>query len=137
MSTFLDTNVLVYAFDRSDAQKSDRAREVLAAGVSSDERYVISTQVLSEFYVVVTRKLDPPLKHSDAMAALDRFISLQVITPSGQMIIEAAAVADAHHISLWDALIVRSARAGMCDRILTEDLNDGSTITGVRIENPF
>lgn len=137
MRSFLDTNVLVYLFDRSDPAKQARAREVVREGAGGDEDYVVSTQVLLEFYAVVTSKLEPPLAHDTAVRVVERLSALPVVAPSPGMVVEAMQFAHEHVLSIWDALIVRAARAAICDRILTEDLADGSVLGGVRVENPF
>lgn len=132
--TFLDTNVLVYLFDRDEPRKQARARELIA-----DEALflVVSTQVLSEFYVVATRKLARPLDAAAASLAVDRFSEFFVVGSDAAMVRAAIGTAQRSQLSYWDALIVEAAVSANCERILTEDLNPGSTTRGMRIENPF
>jgi predicted nucleic acid-binding protein len=132
--TFLDTNVLVYAFDDAEPQKRDRARALLAAPPAP---LVISTQVIGEFYVVVTRKLARPLPDRDAAAAVEQLMRFPVMPVDAQLTVAAVRTSQAAQLSYWDALIIESAKASGCDRLLTEDLTDGSTLRSVRIENPF
>ncbi len=134
MATFVDTNVAVYAYDYGSPTKRRRAIEVLD---SPDDRLMISTQVLSEFYWTVTRKLDPPLAPSRATEAAERLSALPVITVDRDLVLAALATSDRHQLAVWDALIVEAAARGGCDRVLTEDLTDGQEIRGVRLENPF
>lgn len=134
--TLLDTNVLVYAFDDDEPAKQRRARDILRdAGRTGG--YVFSTQVLSEFYVVVTRRLARPLAPADAERAVGSLAELPVTPVDRHSVVAAVARSRAHSISLWDALIVQSAVESNCTRLLTEDLDAGSEIDGVRIENPF
>ncbi len=135
-SVFLDTNVLVYLFDGDSPQKRLRARQVLSSAVGAG-RVVISTQVLQEFYVTVTRKLGSPLSESDAEVAVDDLSALDVQSVDTALVKAAIATSRAHRLSLWDALIVESARAAGCERLLSEDMNHGQSLAGVRVENPF
>lgn len=132
--SFVDTNVLVYAFDDGEPAKRDRARELLAA---PDAPLTISAQVIGEFYVVVTRKLATPLDDADAAVAVAELLRLPVVPLDGELARAAIATSRSARLSYWDALIVEAAAAAGCDRLLTEDLAHGATIRSVRIENPF
>lgn len=133
---FVDTNVLVYLFDTDAPAKRKRSRELLAAdGVEG--RLVISTQVLQELFVTLTRKLAVPLPPDQALAILDSLEELPVTTIDRPLVRAAAELSIRHRISLWDALIVEAARTGGCRVLLTEDLQHGWEIGGLRVENPF
>lgn len=133
---FVDTNVLVYLFDSDAPAKRERARELLAThGVEG--RLVISTQVLQELFVTLTRKLAVPLAPAQALAVLDSLEELPVTTIDRPLVRSAAALSIGHRISLWDALIVEAARASGCRMLLTEDLQHGWEVAGLRVENPF
>ncbi len=134
---FLDTNVLVYAFDNDEAAKQERAREILQDAGNADVVYVISTQVLQEFYSVVTRKLSSRLSEEDAERAVWGLAHLPVVSADTQLVLTAIALSRQHQLSLWDALILRAAEKADCSRLLTEDLQDGLQIGRVRVENPF
>jgi predicted nucleic acid-binding protein len=134
VSTFLDTNIPVYAYDHGSTWKRRRAVEILA---SHPDRLVVSSQVLSEFYWAVTRKLDPPLAAEAALEATQKLAALPVVASDRALVLSAIETSRRHQISLWDALIVEAAARGGCDCLLTEDLNDGQEIRGIRIENPF
>ncbi len=121
----------MYAHDFADPVKQARAARILTAG-----EWVVSTQVMQEFFVVVTRRLAHPLTESTALAVLARLADGAVGTDAA-MVTAAAESSIRNRISLWDALIVQAARRGECDRLLTEDLNDGQVIDGVTVENPF
>jgi predicted nucleic acid-binding protein len=133
-SAFVDTNVVVYAFDEDEPAKQERAREVLSG---ADQLLVLSTQVLAEFYVTVTRKLARPLDASTARQAVEQLSELPVVPTDADLVLAAIDVSDRHQLSFWDGLIVQAASSAGCDTILTEDLSHGSVIAGVSVDNPF
>lgn len=133
--TFVDTNVWVYAVDAGDPAKRARARAKLAP--LPDRELVISAQVLSEFYIVVTRKLDPPLVEDVAAAMVDQMARLPVVALDAALMVAAIARSRESRISLWDALILQAAEAGGCDLVLSEDLTHGAAYGGIRVANPF
>ncbi len=134
-SAFLDTNVVVYAFDDDEPEKQERARAVLDAPAT--EVLVLSAQVLAEFYVTVTRKLARPLAPASAREAVAALSELPVVSADADLVLAGIEVSDRYQISLWDGLIVQAAVTAGCETILTEDLADGSLLAGVRIQNPF
>jgi predicted nucleic acid-binding protein len=131
---FVDTNVLVYAFDDATPAKRDRARALLT---TPGAPLVISAQVIGEFYMVVTRKLARPLDEGHAGAAVSELLRFPVMPIDSELARAAVSTSRAAQLSYWDALIVEAAAAAGCDRLLTEDLADGATIRSVRVENPF
>ena len=133
---FIDTNVLVYLFDRDTPAKQSIARRVLESD-GGDAHVVISTQVLQEFYVTVTRKLGTPLSEREAEGAARDLASLDVVDVDVEMVFRAIAGARTHKISLWDALIVEAGQTRSCRRLLTEDLQHGQLFGNLRVENPF
>jgi len=131
---FLDANILVYAQDRDSPAKRRRSREVIAALAESGAG-VISTQVLQEFYVAVTRKLGvAPLA---AKGVLQTFKVFEIVQTSPDLIEDAIDCSVLNGVSFWDALVVVAAAASGCTVVYSEDLNPGQTIQGVRIDNPF
>lgn len=135
-SVFIDTNVLVYAADPADPVKRHQARAVIAA-LASGGRAHVSTQVLQELFVALTRGSRPitnPERARSVVAAAAELAVVQITTPA---VFEAIDRARRLQLSFWDALIVGAARSAKCTRILSEDLNPSQTIDGVRIENPF
>jgi len=133
-SVFADTNVFVYLFDRDAPAKQRRARQILE---EEGDRLVLSTQVLQEFFVTVTRKLGQPLPESDAEAATRDLAAFEVVEPDLAMVLRSISSSRAWKISLWDALIVEAARARDCARLLSEDMQHGRLFGSVRVENPF
>lgn len=132
---FVDTNVLVYAFDRADAAKQQVATRLLQK--ADPARFVVSAQVLSEFYVTVTRKLAQPLARDAAADAVTRLAKLEVVPLTSDLVQLAIQRAADDVISYWDALIVEAARWAGCEVVLTEDLNHGQDFDGVAILDPF
>jgi predicted nucleic acid-binding protein len=133
-STFVDTNVLVYTVDRGEPAKRERALDMLA---QLDGRFVLSTQVLGELYVTLTRKLPRPVDAAQAVERVVRLSRHRVVGVDSAMVRAAIETSQRSQISYWDALIIEAAVAGGCDRILTEDLSAGQVIRGVEIVDPF
>lgn len=133
---FLDTNVLVYAYDKSEPRKQHKAQTLLAEGIER-ENAVISAQVLGEFFIVVTRRLTIPLSVDEAGHLIDLLSALPVVEVDLQLVKQAVSVHGAMQISYWDALIVCAAERAGCGRILSEDLNSGQDYRGAVVENPF
>lgn len=131
---FVDTNVLIYADDRRDAVKQARAREwLLALWESRSGR--LSTQVLSEYYVNVTRKLGLP--QGDARAKVRRFQLWQPWQIDHQTVETAWGVEARFGFSYWDSLILAAAAQSGCTHVLSEDLQHLQQIDNVQIINPF
>ena len=133
MSAFVDTNVVVYAFDTSDPEKQRRALGVLEGG----ERLVVSTQVLLETWWVLTRRLERPLSEDVAAEVVDELCRLPVVTTDAELVRRAIQTSRRFGLSVWDAMIIEAARSCGCDRVLTEDLQAGQELDGVVVENPF
>ena len=134
--TFIDTNIAVYAVDESPAQQRKHAI-ALTALTDNPSELAVSTQVLQEFYVVVTRKLVVPLDEKRAAAAVHGLAELAVVGTDTPLVLAAIETSRDTGLALWDALIVEAARQAGCARVLTEDLSHGQVIRGVRAENPF
>jgi predicted nucleic acid-binding protein len=133
--TFVDTNILIYAHDADAKSKHEVAKRVLAE-LWGQRTGVLSMQVLQEFYVNVTRRIKIPLPKSVARAVASTYATWCVETTPAH-ILSAFQIEDESRIGFWDALIVASAVKCGASRILSEDLNAGQMIAGVRIENPF
>jgi len=131
---FLDSNILIYGDDLDAMQKNETALEIIEEAVDSGCG-VISTQVLQEYFVNATRKLGVPPEIAQRKVAL--FSVMSVVRISVEDIYAAIDLLRLHQLSLWDALIIRCAAASGCNRVLTEDLQHGKVISGVKIENPF
>jgi predicted nucleic acid-binding protein len=132
--TFFDTNVLVYGDDAAYPEKQNIALDLIEAHLRRGTG-VISIQVLQEYFVNTTRKLG--LDPSSAKSKIEAFAKFRVIIPD---VADVLASVDLHrfgNISYWDALIFRCAKQGGCGVLLSEDMQHGQVVDGVRIVNPF
>jgi predicted nucleic acid-binding protein len=132
---FIDTNVWVYAVDRSDIAKQTTALALLEPTDESD--VVVSAQVIGEFFAVVTRKLAHTVPISDARAMVAQMIRLPVVAIDSRLVEAAIAGTDTWSLSYWDALIVAAAETSGCDRVLSEDMSHGVVYGSVQVQNPF
>ncbi|HEY6249227.1 MAG TPA: PIN domain-containing protein [Candidatus Angelobacter sp.] len=132
---FVDTNVLIYAYD-IDADAKHRIAKNLLRELWSERNGILSLQVLQEFYVNVTRKISRPISKESARLVVTNYTVWCTDTTRAE-IATAFQIEDQVKISFWDALIVASALKSGAARILSEDLNAGQGIAGIRIENPF
>lgn len=98
---------------------------------------MLSTQVLQEFYVNVTRKIPSPLLRATARQIVRNYLVWQVEVLTPGMILRASEIEERHQLSFWDALVVVAALEGGATRLLSEDLNPGRTLEGIAVENPF
>ena len=133
---FVDTNVLLYAYDASTGDRHARARE-LVGRLGREHRGALSVQVLQEFYVNATRKIAVPLAPDLALERLRVLSRWRTHSPLAHDVIAAAEIAADHQLSLWDAMVIRSASELGCSTLWTDDLNHGQKISGVTIANPF
>lgn len=133
---FLDTNVLVYLYDRDAPEKQARSTAILENS-SRTADLVISTQVLQEFYVTVTRKFSRYVSDVETISAMRSLRELLTVQIDVAMIFNAVEIGRRFQLSFWDALIIEAARVAGCARLLTEDLQHGLRIGDLTIENPF
>jgi predicted nucleic acid-binding protein len=133
--SFVDTNVLVYAFDKSNSPKK-RVAQRLMNKLMEEDRLRVSTQVLQELFVTLTRKVSQVCSSEEALAVLEDLTAWPLMVVDYAAIRAAVGLADQAKLSFWDALVVVAARTGAVV-LYTEDLNDGQEILGVRISNPF
>ena len=132
--TFLDTNILLYAEDPRD----NRKQQIALALIVEHRRQrtgVISIQVLQEFFVNATAKLK--LDVDVARYKVEFHSGFQVVEPTSGDVLAAIDFQRLHRVSFWDALILHSAKQAGCRVLLSEDMQQGQTIDGVRIVNPF
>src|SRR5579872_776678 len=132
---FVDTNVLIYAYD-VDAKAKHQTAKRLLQDLWSERAGVLSLQVLQEFYVNVTRKIPHPISKESARMVVSNYAVWCIDTAPAE-ISTAFQIEDQSKIGFWDALIVASALKSGATRIFSEDLNAGQVIAGIRIENPF
>ncbi len=133
---FVDTNILIYAHDLDAGSKHDLAASIIKR-IWDEKTGVISTQVIQEFYVNVTRKIENPISASTARGIINNYFDWQVEVNGSETILVASEIEERHHLSFWDSLIIAAAYQARVEKILTEDLNPGQIIEGLVIENPF
>jgi predicted nucleic acid-binding protein len=133
---FLDTNVLVYAMNGEDRERSPVA-QLLVSELARDNRLRTSTQVMQELYVTLTGKGSRLLDSAQALRYLDQLAKHPVFMTDYPAIREAIELSSAHRFSFWDALIIVAAMRSRAQILYTEDLQHGRVIGGVRIVNPF
>jgi predicted nucleic acid-binding protein len=134
--TFVDTNILVYAHNKDAGRKHEIARNVISE-LWESRLGLLSTQVLQEFYLTLTRKIPLPLDRPTTRRILRNYFSWDVVLNDPPVILQASEIEETYKISFWDALIVSAAFSKNAATILTEDLNHGQVIEGIEINNPF
>jgi predicted nucleic acid-binding protein len=133
---FVDTNVFVYNRDLSQKVKQQNAeRWVSSLWQARSGR--ISMQVLQEFYVTVTEKLDPKIPKSSARDDVRDLMAWRPLHPDLKLLESAWSFQDRFKVSWWDSLIVAAAHSSKCQYILSEDLQDGQMFDEVRVISPF
>ncbi|MGQ0680478.1 MAG: PIN domain-containing protein [Actinomycetota bacterium] len=133
---FVDTNVLLYAYDTSAGARHERARELIGR-LGRTRQGALSVQVLQEFYVNATAKVAVPLRPDVARQRIEVLGRWPTHAPTVNDVIAASMISEGHRISFWDAMIIRSAAEMGCPRVWTEDLSHGQELAGVEVANPF
>ena len=133
---FVDTNVLIYAHDQ-DAGKKYAVASKLVEELWGNHLGVVSTQVLQEFYVNITRKIPKPIPKAAAAVYVERYFVWPVVRISATTIRKAFEIETRDRLSFWDAMIVSAALHAGAATILSEDMNSGQKIAGINIVNPF
>ena len=133
---FFDTNILVYAFDKSDKLKHNISSNLIKTAFEN-RNGCISTQVLQEFFVVTTQKIEKTLTINDARDIIKDFSVWTVIDTNLPVILQAIEVMKGHTLSFWDSLIICAAKVAGCNIIYTEDLSHQQVIENIKIINPY
>ena len=132
---FLDTNVLVYAYQFNDPAKQRVGQEPVRKALSG--KFLISPQVLSEFASTLLHKASPPATPEAMIAILDRLSPIKLVTSDGDLIRRAVEAQSSYGLHLYDCLIIAAAERGGCGRIWSEDFNAGQKYFAVTVTNPF
>ena len=134
---FLDTNILVYAYDRSEPLKQGKTIRLIDA-LSSIGAGAISTQVLSELFVALTGKIRIPLSQKDGIERVEHHMQIwKIFNVTSMIILEALRGVRVHHFSFWDSLVWATAKLNQISIVFSEDFSDGSTVDGVQFVNPY
>ncbi len=133
----IDTNVVVYAYDRSEPIKQVQALGVLNE-LAASRKGILSSQVLIEFHNAVTRRIADPLTSEEAHERVRNMImAWPVLDITPLIVLEAARGALQHQMRIWDAQIWATARLNQIPVIFSEDFSDGAVVEGIRTVNPF
>ena len=133
---FVDTNVLIYAHDNSAGRKHEVARNQILA-LWEEGHGLLSTQVLQEFCLGITRKIPTPVSLTVGRKIIEDLLAWEVVINDGTSVLAAIDIQGRYHLSFWDSLIVQAALRGGAMVLLSEDLAHGQVIQGVTIQNPF
>ena len=132
---FLDTNILVYAYDRSEPRKQQIAQGLVRRAVAGE--ITASSQVLGEFAATLLHKLSPPANPEDLMALLDTLGPIRLVPIDGDVVLRAVQARAQYGVHFYDGMILAAAERGGCQKIWSEDLNAGQKYFGCVVENPF
>lgn len=133
---FVDTNILVYAHDRSAGAKHQRARALVEQLWDSGQG-ALSTQVLQELCINLRRKAGNPLSVDQVRLLIRDYAAWEVVTNSPASILKALDIEARYKISFWDALIVQAAEDAGASVLYSEDLASGQRYAAVRVVNPL
>jgi predicted nucleic acid-binding protein len=134
VNAFVDTNVIVYAHDRMDHAKRERARALLEK-LALDGSLTVSTQVLQESYNALIRKL--LVGPAKALFAVEKLAAARVVGANADFVLDAIRLSQRFQLSVWDALIVQAALAARCTTLFTEDMQAGQRFGELEVVNPF
>jgi predicted nucleic acid-binding protein len=132
---FLDTNILVYAYDRSEPRKQRIAQGLVRRAVAGE--ITASSQVLGEFAATLLHKLSPPATPEDLMALLDTLGPIKLVPIDGDVVLRAVQARAEYGVHFYEGMILAAAERGGCQKIWSEDLNAGQKYFGCVVENPF
>jgi predicted nucleic acid-binding protein len=133
---FIDTNILVYAYD-SSARRKHTAAARLVEQCWENEDGCISIQVLHEFYITVTQKIARPLEYQHARQFIADLAHWHVHTPEAEDVLQAIDIRMKYQLSFWDAMALHSAAKMGCVQFVSEDLSHGEIYGTVQVINPF
>ena len=132
---FIDTNVLIYAYDPGDRRKQSIAQNLVRQALAGV--IVASTQVLAEFAATLLHKMSPPARPADVIAALSALEPIRVAVPDADMVRRAVEARAQYGVHFYDGMIIAAAERCGCARIWSEDLNAGQEYFGIAVANPF
>jgi predicted nucleic acid-binding protein len=134
VDAFLDTNILLYAYDLDAGDKRLVAQDIVAHAHKFPKRHAISIQVLQEFHVNFARSGG---SHESGMALLEDFSAWKIVDNTLSVYRLGLAIVDRFQLSLWDAMVIAAAQTAQAPVLYSEDMNHGQDYGGVRVVNPF
>ena len=133
---FVDTNILVYAHDRSAGVKHQRVQMLLEQLWDSGQG-VLSTQVLQELCINLRRKISHPLPVDEVRLLIRDYATWEVVTNTPESVLQALDIELRYKTSFWDALILQAAESSGASILYSEDLATGQRYRAVRVINPL
>lgn len=133
---FVDTNLLVYAHDRSAGIKQQQSQTLLQT-LWEAKTGCLSIQVFQEFYIIITRKVANPLSSAQASQIISHLGAWRIHSPNTTDIQQAIDIQGRYQVSFWDAMILQSAIRLGCSTVWSEDLSAGQHYGTVVVSNPF
>jgi predicted nucleic acid-binding protein len=133
---FVDTNILIYAHDRSAGRKHDRARRLIEHLWTTGEG-VLSTQVLQELCINLRRKVPHPPPLDEVRRLIEDYLSWEIVVNTPESILQAMAIEVRYKTSFWDALVVQAAESSGAEILYSEDLAAGQVYGTTRVVNPL
>lgn len=132
---FIDSNVLVYAYDSQHPPKQEIAQSIVRKAIRGEA--LVSTQVLGEFAATFLHKASHRKRADEILAILDALRDISLVSLDGDTVWRAVEAHKEYGIHFYDGLIVAAAERGGCRRILSEDLNPGQKYFDIEVRNPF
>jgi predicted nucleic acid-binding protein len=132
---FMDSNIVLYAYDPNDARKRKIAQQVLKKGLAGG--CCVSVQVLAEVSVTLFHKVTPAATHEAVEVILDVRGPIPTISPDGDTVRRAAETCSRYGLHFYDGMILAAAEQAGRTKIWSEDLNAGQVYFGIKVENPF
>ena len=133
---FVDTNILIYAHDRSAGAKHDRARQMVERLWTSGEG-VLSTQVLQELCINLRRKIARPIPVEEVRQLIQDYMSWEIVVNTAESVIQALEIEVRYKISFWDALVLHAAETSGAATLYSEDLSAGQSYRSIQVVNPL
>ena len=133
---FIDTNILIYAHDRSTGAKHDRARQLIERLWTSGEG-VLSTQVLQELCINLRRKIARPIPVEEVRRLIQDYMSWEIVVNTAESVIQAMEIEVRYKISFWDALVLHAAESAGAAILYSEDLSAGQSYGSIQVVNPL
>lgn len=137
---FLDTNILVYAYDKDEGLKHEKAKKLLTKCLHKRIKLAVSPQVFSEFFVVVTKKIKKPMSIKDAQKIMNDIVEFSHFLKCNfnySAVLEATSFCEKYTSGYYDALIAATMKMNGITKIYSEDTKHFSKIHGIQVVNPF
>jgi predicted nucleic acid-binding protein len=132
---FLDSNILVYAYDATDPRKQRVSQDLVRRALVGE--IIASTQVIAEFASTLLHKMSPPANPQDVIVLLDALSPIKLILPDVGIVRRAVEAKSTYGVHFYDGMIIAAAERAGCARIWSEDMNAGQNYFGVAVQSPF